>query len=114
MISLTNLTKEVGQWARKNFGTRPAHQQVLGICEEAGELAHAQLKLEQGIRGTDKEHIAEMKDALGDIIIYMADLCYIRGFDFEEIVFTTWDKVSKRDWTKDKKKGGEDEKITCR
>ena len=109
MLSLNELTKEVGMWANQNFQTRPLHRAVLGICEEAGELAHAQLKLEQGIRGTRVEHIAEMKDALGDLMIYMADLCYLRGFDFEEIVRETWQKVSQRDWTKDPKKGGESE-----
>lgn len=107
MISLRELTQQVGMWAHLNFGERPMHQQVLGICEEAGELAHAQLKLEQGIRGTYEEHIAEMKDALGDIMIYAMDLCYVRGFDLEDIIGETWRNVSQRDWTKDKTKGGD-------
>lgn len=107
MVSLSSLTEEVGVWADRNFGDRPYHQAVLGIAEEAGELAHAQLKLEQGIRGTQEEHITEMKDALGDIIVYMADLCYLRGFDFEEIILETWRKVRQRNWTKDSTKGGE-------
>ena len=52
---------------------------LLGICEEAGELCHAQLKKEQGIRGTIEQHDAAMKDAVGDIMIYAIN--YLSGID---------------------------------
>ena len=36
----------------------------LWFMEEVGELAHAYLKMEQGIRGNADEHTANMKDAV--------------------------------------------------
>ena len=72
--------------------------------EELGELAHAHLKERvpaervMGIRGTAAEHQAHARDAVGDIIIYLADYCCARGWDLEEIVARTCEKVEHRDW----------------
>jgi NTP pyrophosphatase (non-canonical NTP hydrolase) len=58
-------------WQCYNFGDDQDNDlTLLGICEEAGELCHAQLKLEQNIRGTTREHETEMIDAIGDMMIY--------------------------------------------
>ena len=70
-----------------------------------GELAHAHLKEEQGIR-TGENHIALAKDSIGDIIIFLADYCSARGFDLQEIIEETWAEVKQRDWKKDPIKGG--------
>lgn len=66
--------------------------------EELGELTHSHLKQLQGIRGTPEEHVAKAKDAVGDIIVYLADYCTRRGWDLENIVSDVWAEVSKRDW----------------
>src|SRR5688572_17945800 len=50
--------KEVVAWGKRNFGEQPAHRFLLGMLEELGELSHAHLKQEQGIRGTNEEHEA--------------------------------------------------------
>lgn len=73
------LVEEVGPWARKNFGPGNAGLVALGIIEEIGELAHAHLKGEQGIRHTQAEILAMKRDALGDAVIFMADVASIRG-----------------------------------
>jgi len=90
MKSLEEIQKEVGEWSRENFGEqRSKHNTVmyivsnksgvfgsnehplylgslaplLGIVEEIGELAAA----------TEAGDMAEMKDAVGDILIYLCD-----------------------------------------
>ena len=78
---------------------------VLGAAEEVGELAHAFLKMEQGIRGKREEHEANMKDAVGDCVIFLMDLCNQMGWDFENIVDTTWSQVKQRDWKKNSHEG---------
>lgn len=91
-------------WADRNFPNADPIDPVLGVAEEVGELCHAILKQKQGIRGTHEQHEAKAKDAVGDIVIYLLDVCSKRGWSFGEIVAETWAEVRKRDWTK---KGGD-------
>ena len=105
-LTFRQLQIENGHWAIKNFGAenRP-ERSLLGVVEEVGELAHAVLKSIQGIRGSSEEHSAAARDAVGDIIIYLADFCSRSGYDLQEIVEETWDQVKARDWTKKKGDG---------
>lgn len=106
-FSLREFQREVAEWSTKNFGDGPYWHKMLGVVEEVGELAHAFLKLEQGIRGSEGKHIEDAQDAIGDIFVYMADLCSRRGWDMTDLVQTTWLRVSKRDWKKHPTSGGE-------
>ncbi len=72
--TLLDLQKELYFWQEYNFGEQSDRRMVLGICEESGELCHAHLKLEQGIRGNQDQLRAEAKDAIGDICIYALNL----------------------------------------
>lgn len=107
---LNKVQKEQKDWAKKNFpdgGIKkrvPGGEALHGVMEELGELAHAHLKETQGIR-LNEDHEAEAKDAIGDIVIYLADYCNKRGFDLEEIVDSTWREVKQRDWTKNNENG---------
>lgn len=85
----------------------PSWHPLLGISEEVGELHHVYLKREQNIRGTAREHKADMIDAVGDILIYLSDFCTKEGICLQTALEITWAKVSARDWQKDKEKGGE-------
>lgn len=106
-INFEILQREVSEWSKKNFGENPPLWKFLGIVEEVGELAHAELKMLQGIR-TDEDHEAKGKDAVGDLLVYTADFCARRGWDMQEIVEKTWrNRVQKRDWKKDPVKGGD-------
>ncbi len=101
--TMQSIQNEVKQWADKNFGPgTPAWHPLLGVCEEAGELCHAHLKGEQGIReGMDKQKIEAMKaDAVGDIVIFLMHYCAQEGLDFQKCVANVWAEVKKRDWTK--------------
>lgn len=70
----------VGEWATRQ-PWHPKHAPDLGVAEEIGEACHAILKNYQGIRGfedADKFHHA-LKDALGDIMVYMSHWCHLHG-----------------------------------
>lgn len=90
-MDMRALQRQIWQWRKDNFGDPDDNtyaQQAMGIAEECGELQHAVLKEWQGIR-LDQDHIREAKDACGDMIIYMMNLCSSRGWDLEDIIKTT-------------------------
>ena len=99
-------------WVAHNFGPHPYHHPLMGAVEEMGELHHALLKQEQGIRGTWSEHEASAKDAVGDIIIYLTDLCTSRGWSLQDVIEETWQQVEARDWRANPEKGTADVENT--
>jgi NTP pyrophosphatase (non-canonical NTP hydrolase) len=104
-FSLRQFQQEQKEWSDKNFVGKKDYQPLLGAVEELGELAHAHLKGEQGIRGTDVELRSMAQDAVADVIIYLADYCNMRGFDLEQILEQTWGQVKQRNWKKNKLNG---------
>ena len=124
-FTLAQLQHEIAEWARHNFPTAEAHRYwpLLGMTEETGELAeplliawlskllgkisHGQLKIEQGIRGNPEQLEKEIKDAIADLFIFCAHFVELRGWDLQDIVWTTWERVNRRDWQKDPETGGE-------
>lgn len=103
-FDLTNWQIDVFAWEQKNFGEQPEYRRVYGVMEELGELCHARLKAEQGIR-LDEDHAAKAKDAVGDMLVFLANLCSLNGWSLEDVITTTWAEVSQRDWTKNKNTG---------
>ena len=104
-MNLSEIQKEQRPWVLHNFGGgRPMHS-LLGVVEEVGELSHAHLKMEQGIRGTKEEHQAAIRDAVADIVIFLCDYCTEMGIDLGEQVEKTWAEVKKRDFKKYPKTG---------
>lgn len=97
-LTFRDLQEEQREWVAHNFPGRESWNPLLGIGEEVGELMHAHLKGHQGIRGTVEEHRAKGRDAVGDILIYLADYCSAMGFDLQQCVEETWAKVKRRDW----------------
>ena len=104
---MKDIQDEVRDWRVRNFGDDKDYRPVLGVCEEAGELAHSFLKMDQKIRGSRGQHIADMQDAIGDITIFLMDLCGRFGWDYELVVRKVWAEVKLRDWTKNTNTGGE-------
>ncbi len=100
---LNKMQRELYDWDKKNFGEQPSYRSLLGATEELGELAHAHLKEEQGIRESNYEEDA--KDAIGDTIIYLTNYCNARGFNLQGIIEETWNQVRQRDWIKYPKTG---------
>lgn len=98
--SLSELQREHRAWIERNFPNQTLEDVVLGVCEEAGELAHHLLKMKQGIRGSVEEHAAGIGDSIADLIIFGASIADFLGVDYGELVQSTWAKVSERDWVK--------------
>jgi NTP pyrophosphatase (non-canonical NTP hydrolase) len=105
---LSQLQSEHAEWLEYNFPSQREYQPLLGMVEELGELAHAHLKHEQGIRGyTTTEYFRDAEDAIGDFVIYLASYCNTNAINLERAVEVTWARVKRRDWVADPVKGGE-------
>lgn len=114
-MELSGLQQSQGVWQEYNFPNTTAELALLGITEEYGELieallvgtavaklSHAVLKSKQGVRG-DKSTL--VRDAVGDIVIYLAAFCNKYGISLDECVTDAWTEVFKRDWVKFPKNG---------
>lgn len=75
MSLFKQLQTEVGEWSKENFPGQPDVNPFLGSAEEAGELAEV-IRMDQN---PDKEEL----DAVGDILVYLADFCSKRNLDYQ-------------------------------
>lgn len=111
-LTFARLQNEHSSWAAKNFpDSKEPYIALLGVQEEVGELSHHVLKALQGIRGSKEHHIEQQKDAVGDILIFLADFCNKANFNMQEIIERVWGEVKQRDWSKNKFDGGVADKI---
>ena len=124
MISLKQ--KELKEWQERNFPTDGLMslekeelikiiltlQVTLGICEEAGEVAHHVLKGTQSIRGGVKGiNKKEVANGVGDNLIYGMQLLSLLNMDVEVEVEEVIREVLDRDWVKYPENGMSD---SCR
>lgn len=119
MMTFRQLQEEQRAWIKHNFPDRTTNSCFKGVTEEIGELtvalcqmvpalgrlAHSLLKQEQGIRGTHSEHEKEAKDAVGDITVFLSDLCESKGWDYQTIIEEVWGQVKQRNWKSHSKDG---------
>ena len=96
-MDLGELQGELVPWTEHNFPDAESWHALLGVQEEAGELAHAHLKAVQGIR-TNEDHRAQKIDAVADIVIFLANYCNLEGINMTDAVAEAWAEVKKRDW----------------
>lgn len=72
MSSTTEFLRQVQQdhdkWSRYNFPDAQPWEPLLGIVEEAGELAAA-------LRIHELHKVDHVTDAVGDLVLFMADYC---------------------------------------
>lgn len=101
---IAQLQDEVREWAKYNFPNAEPWEPLVGLMEEVGELSHAHLKKHQKIR-INENHDAAKIDAVGDIVIYLADYCWRNGISLPAAVSKVWTEVKQRDWQKNKEKG---------
>lgn len=101
-IDIRKLQDDHKVWLDHNFPNQQPHQPLLGMGEEVGELMHAHLKGEQGIRGLDSmfDQMKKKADAIGDLFIYAMSYCNTNGLDLEKCIEYAWDEVKDRDWQK--------------
>ena len=96
---LTEVQSEHKDWHKHNFSEVPFWMPVFGMIEELGELAHALLKQVQGVR-TNEDHDENIKDAIGDLLIFTIGLSNSLDLDLRSVLAETWNKVRIRDWKK--------------
>jgi len=108
-MDLDVLQDTIHDWRKRNFGEHILpYEQLLGVVEEVGELAHAHLKNQQGIRGYNREKFeSEAQDAVGDILIFLMGYCSLYGWSMADILQVTAANVMARDWIEDPVSGGE-------
>lgn len=104
--SFTELQILTDEWRRHNFpkyqegmNASGAIENMLGMVEEMGEMAHAFLKLMQGIR-SNEDLLGKERDAVGDFVIYLCGYCSRRGLSLHGCISEAWDEVKDRDWIK--------------
>jgi len=101
-MKISELQEKVRTWTARNFPNSEPWEPLVGVMEELGELSHAHLKQHQGIRYST---MLDKEDAVGDIIIYLADYCNRNKLDLDLCVYTAWKTASQRDWIKYQKDG---------
>lgn len=79
LFGVANLQYRLMVWERENFGTQRAMISAAGAVEEIGELLDA---IEYGTK-------EEVVDAVGDIMVYLCQLCSKSRLDFASIIDST-------------------------
>jgi len=104
---LDELQSKLREWLLYNFKDTTTECQFMGVVEEIGELAHAELKHKQGIRGWEdiEKTTSAIKDAVGDITIFLINYCNTKNINFSECLCTAIEEISKRDWVKNPETG---------
>ena len=80
--------EKIRQWAKERglYDKGNATTQYVKLQEEAGELAKALLKNDQ----------PEVIDAIGDMVVVLTNLAYMRGVHIESCISSAYDVISKR------------------
>jgi NTP pyrophosphatase (non-canonical NTP hydrolase) len=78
----------IREWAKERglYDKGNATTQYVKLQEEAGELAKALLKNDQ----------PEVIDAIGDMVVVLTNLAYMRGVNIESCIGSAYDVISKR------------------
>lgn len=116
-MEISELQKGMGKYNDDWFPDNTDPDMILGVMEELGELAesspvdgevwkklhkimgklsHHNLKRRQGIRGSEEEHTAKEKDAVGDLFNFLINYCNLRGFSLDEIATETLNHIETR------------------
>ena len=84
----TSSFNKIRNWARDRnlYQKGDSKTQYIKLMEEAGELAQALLKQDK----------AEIKDAIGDMVIVLANLSELEGFKIEDCIDESFNVISKR------------------
>jgi hypothetical protein len=86
---MKTLQQEHHEWVSRKYPGQPPRVPAVGCLEEAGELVHAVLKLEQvqtwgdDARHKETELQVKLVDAIGDCGIFACSLCNAQEWTFE-------------------------------
>ncbi len=88
-------------WHERNFGKMDDTFHITKLFEEAGEAAHAVIRLYHKAQGKKVNSCSEanLRDALGDVVIILMNLANNHGWSLGEIIQEVSDEVLARDYT---------------
>lgn len=99
---LREAQQELFEWQEAEFPDSTPELMLIGVQEEIGELGHAYLKQEQGIRkDSDKVSEEAMMDAVGDTIVFLMQFCSRTDLDIGDCLEMATDEVLDRHWTEE-------------
>lgn len=101
-----NMQWAVHAWHRMNYPIDDARDAFIGIVEELGEVARAQLKQSGGIRGSFEHWQNEKVKEIGDVLIGIINYCAWNDIDWIEALRSRWAVISRRDYIKFPEDGG--------
>lgn len=81
----------------RGFDTETAHDVLLLMMEEMGELARA-VRKQAGIKTDDKSKVYAIEEELADILIYLLHISNILGLDLEKSFWKKEEANNKRTW----------------
>jgi len=101
LSALSIVQEERIKWEEENFPgqVNSPENYLLGVTEEVGELCHSFLKRKQQIR-LNENHDENIKDAVADIMIFLAGFCNTQQIDMEQELRRVWNQVKRRNWKK--------------
>lgn len=101
--------KPLAAWQERELPCEDKDKQTLrvmvGAAEELGEVARCVLKRSQEIRATEHVWTSRAEEEIGDVCVFLMQLCALLGLDFEACIERAAQKVLGRDWSS--KKEGE-------
>lgn len=83
---MTNTFNNIRKWADKHDLNKVNDKQVIKVMEEAGELAEAH----------NKQHMNELRDAIGDIAIVITIIAYQHDWNVENLINEAYDVIKDR------------------
>lgn len=95
-LTLDDIGARVSAWRLYNFGQQSDVRHALQICEEAGEVARAVGKEEEGIRPATRGNLA---DELADTLLSVCGLATKKGIDLDVVVQQRLARMDSLDFT---------------
>jgi NTP pyrophosphatase (non-canonical NTP hydrolase) len=96
-MTFDDLQSQVAVWHHEHFPDADATDVLLKAVSEMGELADAQLSCRLLPESPLSQCHVDRMDAIGDVIICLAALCYKIGLPLEGIIKQTWAEVQARE-----------------
>lgn len=89
VVDLVDATLQIGAWEKLSHPSKLGSDHLVRragkLCEEAGEVMGAALKMGEGTRTRD-----HLRDEIGDVLISLLALCYSAGIDPETAFESRW------------------------
>lgn len=92
-MTFNNLQSQFSSWCQTNFGQpvapRKARMMLINSCQEVATLVHSM-----------EDHDLDIRDVVGDLIIFFADAATRRGVNLDNIVTQALNRETSRDFIK--------------